>query len=398
MLLVLHPYKFNEHYYKEYELDIFEKKLSTNFEIHDLSKLVNPNWRKAFSGKVHKKVKTFNSIKEWQNYLYLLIREKKNITVLNNLDINTINSIIIHYMLFKSRLNIIQYRSPSIPLIKRKQQTMISFIFTNIFNLEFLKISKLFFFLKVKFFLKISSIFKFEKVYILFSGKKKNFQLLLNSKKNIYTNIHSKDYSKFLINNKLKKKKTKKNNYAVYFDLPGPYFFNDKILFGIKINHNIKKWYKDLNDYLNFVEKKFNLNVIIIPHPKARGIVNPLYNKRFKVIRDIEGITQLIPNSKFVLNIGGSTALGLAVANKKPIIILYNDQIIKNDQYMFLHSQNMSKELGTSFVNINKNFDKNDLNLNIDYSRYNSYKYNYLTSKKLSKKMNYDIFNKIITN
>ena len=64
MLLVLQPYKFNEYYYKEYELDIFEKKLSTNFEIHDLSKLVNPNWRKAFSGKVHKKVKTFNSIKK----------------------------------------------------------------------------------------------------------------------------------------------------------------------------------------------------------------------------------------------------------------------------------------------------------------------------------------------
>ena len=39
MLLVLHPYKFNQHYYFEYEFDLFEKKLFSKFEIHDLSQI-----------------------------------------------------------------------------------------------------------------------------------------------------------------------------------------------------------------------------------------------------------------------------------------------------------------------------------------------------------------------
>ena len=222
MLLVLHPYKFNHHYYYEYELDLFEKKLSTNFEIHDLSKIVNPNWRKAFSGKVHKKAKVFNSLKKWKDYFLTLTKKENNITILNNLDINSINSIIIHYIICKSKLNIIQYRSPSIPLVKRQNTINLVSI---IFKLEFLKFSKLYFFLKTKLLAQISTFLKFEKVFILYSGSKKNFKLLLNSKKNIYTNIHSKDYSKFLINKKIKRKYYKKKRYAVYLDLPGPYFF-----------------------------------------------------------------------------------------------------------------------------------------------------------------------------
>ena len=65
---------------------------------------------------------------------------------------------------------------------------------------------------------------------------------------------------------------------------------------------------------------------------------------------------------------------------------------------MFLHSKNMSIKLGCSFVNINNDFVKSDLNLRINTQKYNSFKDNYLTSKKISKKMNYDIFNKIISN
>lgn len=393
MLLVLHPYKFNQHYYYEYELDLFEKKLSSEFEIHDLSKIVNPNWRKAFSGKVHKKAKVFNSIKEWKDYYQILIKKEDNVTILNNLDINSINSIIIHNIICKSKLNIIQYRSPSIPIVKR--QNTINLV-SAILKLEFLKLSKLYFFLKTKILAKISVFIKFEKVFILYSGKKKNFKLLLNSKKNIYTNIHSKDYSKFLINKKIKKKFYSGKKYAVYLDTPGPYFFSDRSLFASKINHNIKTWYYDLNRYLSFVEKKYYLKIIIIPHPKARKILNPYYNKRFKVIRDVEGATKCIPKSQFVINTGGSTALGYAVANKKPIVILYNNQIIKNDNWMFLHSKNMSINLGCSFVNINSKFNKNDLKLKINSQKYRSFKDNFLTLKKISNKMNYDIFNKII--
>ena len=199
-----------------------------------------------------------------------------------------------------------------------------------------------------------------------------------------------------MINKKIKKKFYNGKRYAVYLDTPGPYFFSDRSLFASRINHNIKTWYDDLNKYLSFVEKKYSLKIIIIPHPKARKIFNPYYKKSFKVIRDIEGTAKCIPKSQFVLNTGGSTALGYAVASKKPIIILYNNQIIKNDNWMFLHSKNMSINLGCSFVNINNKSDKNALDLRVNYQKYKSFKDNFLTQKKISNKMNYDIFNKII--
>ena len=48
MLLLLHPSKFTEYFYKRYDLDVLENKLRTKVEIHDLSNIVNPSWRKVY--------------------------------------------------------------------------------------------------------------------------------------------------------------------------------------------------------------------------------------------------------------------------------------------------------------------------------------------------------------
>ena len=62
MLVVLHPYKFTKFHYIRFELDVLEKKFNDKFEIHDLSKIVNPTWLGAFKSKKHEKAKSFNSI------------------------------------------------------------------------------------------------------------------------------------------------------------------------------------------------------------------------------------------------------------------------------------------------------------------------------------------------
>ena len=54
MLVLLHPYKFTEFHFLQYEFDLFEKKLCTDFEIHDLSQIINPEWDDAFKLKRHK--------------------------------------------------------------------------------------------------------------------------------------------------------------------------------------------------------------------------------------------------------------------------------------------------------------------------------------------------------
>ena len=69
MYILITPYKFTEFSYINYELDIFEKKLKDNFEIHDLSKIVNPTWVDSFKVKKHKKSKIFNSIKQWEYHI-----------------------------------------------------------------------------------------------------------------------------------------------------------------------------------------------------------------------------------------------------------------------------------------------------------------------------------------
>ena len=68
----------------------------------------------------------------------------------------------------------------------------------------------------------------------------------------MFVNIHSKDYSKYLLQKKIKNKNKPEN--MQFLDLPGPYFANDFTLFNYKINHNVKVWYSDLNSYLKYRE------------------------------------------------------------------------------------------------------------------------------------------------
>ena len=69
MLIILFPYKFTEFQYLRLGLDFFEKNLETKFEVHDLSKVVNPSWEKAFLLKRHKKTFIFNSLAHWEGHL-----------------------------------------------------------------------------------------------------------------------------------------------------------------------------------------------------------------------------------------------------------------------------------------------------------------------------------------
>jgi hypothetical protein len=57
----------------------------------------------------------------------------------------------------------------------------------------------------------------------------------------------------------------------------------------------------------------------------------------------------------------------------------------------------MSKVLKTGFININNEFYKNKFSMTINKKIYDKYKYDYLTSKKISGKMNHEIINGIFS-
>lgn len=393
MFILITPYKFTQFSYINYELDIFKKKLKEKFEIHDLSNIINPSWNHAFKLKRHHKAKTFLSINQWERYFLSLKKKDNNIVVMNELDLNSISSLIIQFKLSKYCNNIIQFKAPGIPnrTIETKTLTNFDNFGKKIFKILNIKISL--FYLKKKFLNICFKLIKFKNIYVICCGNKKNYTLNLNAKKVVLINFHFRDYSRLLFYN-IKKKKNKKSN-IIFLDTPGPYFTDDFDLFQKKTNYRIEKWYEDLNNFLLKVEKKFSSKVVIVPHPKVKNSHNPYYNKKFNICRDMNAVHKLIPNSKLVISINGSTAIGIAIATKKPIVLIYNDQQKKFNNELFNDLNFISQKCGSKLININ-NYDINKLYNKVDESIYRKYFYDYISTKKISKKRNYQILNNLI--
>tara|TARA_A100001011_G_C14322735_1_gene851809 strand:+ start:32799 stop:34031 length:1233 start_codon:yes stop_codon:yes gene_type:complete len=393
MFILLHPYKFTEFHHMHYELDFFEKKLCTEIEIHDLSQIINPKWDKAFRLKRHKKAKRFNSIIEWDLYMKRLVQKKHNIVVFNNLDLNSFKSLVIQSKLSKYCKKIIKLDDPAQPnyWYEKKGNFSISNYKNKVLNV--LKNPNSFkFFIKTKFLGFLCKFIVFDKIYNLYHGNSINFKPNLRCKKEFFVNIHSPDYSRMISYNK-KKIKIKKP-FVIFLDGPGPHFINDYNLFGVKIKYDKKLWYSDLNKFLFKIEKTYSCKVIIVPHPKVKRSLNPYYSKKLKVCHDLDAAHKFIPISKFVISIAASTAVGLACASNKPIILIYNDQIKKLNPSQLDYMKFMSKKYKTSLINLNEN----DQNYLKKINKINNKKitYQYLSSKNISKKKNYEIFNKIL--
>ena len=207
--------------------------------------------------------------------------------------------------------------------------------------------------------------------------------------------FHSFDYSRYLNNRKnLKNKKIK--NQLVFLDSAGPYFSDDLKMFGDRFLIDNKKWYSELNKFLFDLEKYYNSKVIIIPHHKNKGIKNPFYDKKFKIDHNNNAALRLIPQSKLVIANTATTAVSYAVASKRPILLIYNNQIFENIKIRFFDLQIMSKKLGTQLINISKKYQNMKHIFKINVSKYEKYKYDYLTSKKIKNKMNYQIIKDLL--
>ena len=113
MLLILFPYKFTEFY--NYLLDVknLENKLNCKVEVHDLSNIVNKGWNKSFLTKKSNNCLSFKNLKDWQ-LRFNHLRRDKNLTIFNFLDLNTFNSLAVHFILNKSKSKIIRLASSGV--------------------------------------------------------------------------------------------------------------------------------------------------------------------------------------------------------------------------------------------------------------------------------------------
>ena len=201
--------------------------------------------------------------------------------------------------------------------------------------------------------------------------------------------FHSLDFNKTLRLENLKKK------FIVFFDTPTPYFLDD---FETMYNYSFKKrkisdiqeHYEKLNHFLKSIEKTYSQKVIIVPHPKVRDIKNPFYDKSFYIDKSVDAAAKLICESKFIICAAPSTVITYAIATYRPILILTghgfknNKQSIKTNKF---GTEMMSNFLSCKTLDYETTITKK-IKMSVNRKKYDQYKYQYLTSKKISKTSN----------
>jgi len=392
-LLYISSYRFTKIDKYKYEFDKLESKYNLKIIIHDLSDILSKRLDSVFLGEINKKnYYKFDSISHWlKSFKYL--NRKYDLTIFNNVSRYGFNSIIINFYLKQSNLPIIVSPSPQVydPPIKQNLKSYI-YKYKKIFTNPFL----VYYYSKIYLVTFLNSLIIFKHLFILQSGSFSDY-VVLRSKKKTIVDFHARDYSNYLNI----KKNIKKKNIVTYIDTAGPYFSDDWTMIGKKLNFNLKDWYLILNNFLNFIEKKYKVKVIVVPHPKNRNQTNPYFNEKHGRFfdRSINASTKIIPISKFVLSYNAhSTAINYAIASSTPYFYTYSNEVKKDLRQYGLCLQ-LAKKTGCQTVNISKSnnykkfkFNKVKVNKNI----FDNYKYEYLTSDKIKGVSNYKIMASII--
>ena len=87
-------------------------------------------------------------------------------------------------------------------------------------------------------------------------------------------------------------------------------------------------------------------------------------------------------SSKFLISML-STGLGLSAVHKIPALFVNSDELCRN--LSFINKQkHFASELGTFPINIDKDFNEDQIKkaLTINKKKFNTFKFNYLTSRK----------------
>ena len=66
MIIILFPYRFNNYYFKKYQIKELKKKFKNKIEVHDIFNIISKNWYKGHKTKRSKFAIIFNSIFQWR--------------------------------------------------------------------------------------------------------------------------------------------------------------------------------------------------------------------------------------------------------------------------------------------------------------------------------------------
>lgn len=193
------------------------------------------------------------------------------------------------------------------------------------------------------------------------------------------------DYDKYL--KVLKEIISFKDDYCVFLDVYLP-FHPDIEMLGIK-TVNADNYYNNLNEYFDFIEKTYSLNVIICAHPKALKyqLENPFNGRQIVFNQTCE----FVKDAKFAIT-NYSSSISFPILFKKPILFISSKE--EKEKMFDLHETTLylSSVLNckvSQFDEINKNIVHD---LFIDEEIYDDYKYKYLTSIESENRFSSEIF------
>ena len=215
---------------------------------------------------------------------------------------------------------------------------------------------------------------KFKLDYFFYSGSEgKNYNQFYNSK--ISYNVPSFDILRL---NRLKKISLPKNKYVLFHDQMLLNHPDYKIL--NKKSPEDTSYYKKLNNFFYFLEKKFDYEIIISLHPRANLKKSKrLYNGRVcKLLHPAE----LVKNSEFSCLHASTTSISFPIFFKKKILLLTSNKILKNFNFRYrLEVLNNSLNLINLNIDDEKKYEdklKEFMNTRVNNSKYHIYKRSFL--------------------
>ncbi len=220
--------------------------------------------------------------------------------------------------------------------------------------------------------------------FIFAGGQKYPRKLPWLSKKTKIIPAHSLDYDIFLEDQAAVE--TKKN-YAVFLDEYFP-FHPDFLVHGFGgIDLEPNAYYRGINSFFTWFEKKSGMEVIIAAHPSSQY---DLKKGCFPEEKLRKGNTSSLVRGSSCVIAHGSTAIGFAVLYKKPIIILTSNDINKTRYGSFFENYALQFKQRPINVDLPGTFESG-CKFEVDEGCYQKYISNYIKSPGSPEKNFWDI-------
>lgn len=396
-LLILYPYPMGNFIYQLYDIE----KLSDyyNVIIYDFSNLVAPGFTKF---KDEHKLSNKN-ILELSGWIYsyremIKLIKKNNLIILYELRNEKFGEFILRFIInkYKKKYNIKLYCYVGGCIPEDAYKKLSNNVFKKIIN--YIKLVSSFeeFVLIVKrnFTRAICRSIKLKFDFILAGGDVWKNKYLTIEKNTKIVDAHSHDFNKYLRSaNKNATFESESLSQAIFLDSGSPMFPGDYAHTKTKPLFTKEKWYPALCKFFEVCEEALKVQIKIAGHYKTEHESHPNYFNGNEVLYG--KTNELIKNSKLVIALT-STAISYAVAHRKPVVFIYNNELKKEFRTMNLITS-MANSIGSVIINIDENCEDYDFHkiLNINNNLYQQYENQYLTCNR-NAEVNADIIKNLV--